>query len=167
MVIYISGGVRSGKTRYAAELALDLSKKPIYVATAKIWDEDFAQRVQRHQADRGPEWSLIEQQRDLHLLDLEDQVAVIDCVTLWLTNLWMDNEQDPGLTLTAFRREMDLLMQKNAVLVIISNEIGMGVHPETEVGRKFADLQGWANQYVAKNAGKAIFMISGLPLLLK
>ncbi|MCF2487555.1 bifunctional adenosylcobinamide kinase/adenosylcobinamide-phosphate guanylyltransferase [Dyadobacter sp. CY347] len=167
MIIYISGGVRSGKSRYAQEMALRLSENPIYVATAKIWDDDFAQRVQLHRDDRGPEWSLFEQELDLHLLPLENRVAVIDCVTLWLTNLWMEHEQNMEQTLTAFKSEIDALYKINAQLIIISNEIGMGVHPETELGRKFADLQGWANQYVASRADQAIFMVSGLPLQLK
>ncbi|WP_234735054.1 bifunctional adenosylcobinamide kinase/adenosylcobinamide-phosphate guanylyltransferase [Tellurirhabdus bombi] len=167
MIIYVSGGVRSGKSRFAQERALQLSEEPVYVATAKIWDDDFAQRVQRHQQERGPEWTTYEAERDLGRLPLENRVVVIDCVTLWLTNLFMAGESDVEQTLAAFKAEIDLLCRVEATFIIISNEIGMGIHADTAIGRKFADLQGWANQYVAALADEAILMVSGLPLVLK
>lgn len=167
MLIYVSGGVRSGKSAYAQQRALKLTQEPVYIATAKIWDEDFRQRVKRHQDDRGQEWTNYEVYRDLHLLPLEGRTVVIDCVTLWLTNLFMDHEYDIHTALADFKLEIDQLTALNATFIIISNELGMGMHAETEVGRKFADLQGWANQYVAAKAKEAIFMVSGLPLFLK
>ncbi|WAC15259.1 bifunctional adenosylcobinamide kinase/adenosylcobinamide-phosphate guanylyltransferase [Dyadobacter pollutisoli] len=167
MIIYISGGVRSGKSRYAMKLALEKSSDPVYVATAKIWDEDFGKRVARHQQERGPEWSLFESEQALHLLPLAGRTAVIDCVTLWLTNLFMTHDQDIDRSLAVFKTEIDAIAKLQGTFIIISNELGMGIHPETEVGRKFTDLQGWANQYVANVAEEAIFMVSGLPLILK
>lgn len=167
MIIYVTGGVRSGKSRFAMDLALQKSANPVYVATSKIWDQDFAKRVKRHQDERGPEWTLLERERDIHLLPLAGKVAVIDCVTLWLTNLFAAFEYDIEKSLAAFKAEIDALTATEATLIIISNEIGMGVHAETEAGRKFADLQGWANQYVAAAAQEAILMVSGLPLVLK
>jgi adenosylcobinamide kinase/adenosylcobinamide-phosphate guanylyltransferase len=100
-------------------------------------------------------------------LPLTGRVAVIDCVTLWLTNLFVAFEYDIEKALAAFKAEIDALAAVDAILIIISNEIGMGVHAETEAGRKFTDLQGWANQYVAAAAQEAILMVSGLPLTLK
>ncbi|MEO6285519.1 MAG: bifunctional adenosylcobinamide kinase/adenosylcobinamide-phosphate guanylyltransferase [Dyadobacter sp.] len=167
MIIYISGGARSGKSRYAMELALEKSSDPVYVATARIWDEDFGQRVERHRQERGPEWALFECEQDLHLLPLTGRTAVIDCVTLWLTSLFMAHDQDIDSALAAFKTEINAIAKMQGTFIIISNEIGMGVHAETEVGRKFTDLQGWANQYVAALAGEAVFMVSGLPLILK
>ncbi len=167
MIIYISGGARSGKSRYAQQMALQLSKNPVYVATARIWDENFAKRVELHKADRGPEWSVLEKEHDIHLLPLENRIAVIDCVTLWLTNLFVRFEEDTEKALDAFKAEIDAIDGLAGTFIIISNEIGMGVHAETELGRKFTDLQGWANQYVASKAETAIFMVSGLPMFLK
>jgi adenosylcobinamide kinase / adenosylcobinamide-phosphate guanylyltransferase len=167
MIIYITGGVRSGKSRYAMEMALQKSENPVYVATSRIWDDDFAKRVKRHQDERGPEWTSLESERDIHLLPLIGKVAVIDCITLWLTNLFVGFEYDIDKALAAFKTEIDALAAVNATLIIISNEIGMGVHAETEAGRKFTDLQGWANQYVASVAQEAILMVSGLPVTLK
>lgn len=167
MIIYISGGARSGKSRYAQARALALSESPVYVATAKIWDEDFAGRVDRHRRERGAEWTTLEAEKDLATLPLPGRVVVIDCVTLWLTNLFMAHENDLDRTLAAFQAEVNALAQIPATLLIISNEIGMGLHADTPLGRQFTDLQGWANQYVARQAEEAIFMVSGLPLRLK
>jgi len=167
MLYLITGGARSGKSRHAQELALGLSPNPVYVATAKIWDNDFEQRVRRHQQDRGPEWTNFEEHLEVSALPLEGRVAVIDCVTLWLTNFFIHHQQDINASLQAIQQEIDLLRTKDATLIIVTNEIGMGVHAETEIGRKFTDLQGWANQYTAAKAEKAVFMVSGLPLHLK
>jgi len=167
MIIYVTGGARSGKSRFAQERALSLSAEPVYVATAKIWDDDFAQRVERHRNERGPEWTTYEKERDPAALPLADRVVVIDCVTLWLTNVFMAHESDIHQSLAAFKAEVDALTTLTGTFIIISNEIGMGVHADTEIGRKFTDLQGWANQYVAAKADEAILMVSGLPLYLK
>jgi adenosylcobinamide kinase/adenosylcobinamide-phosphate guanylyltransferase len=91
---------------------------------------------------------------------------VIDCITLWLTNIFMDDE-DTGKALEIFKGEIDRLAALPGTFIIVSNELGMGLHAETAMGRKFADLQGMANQYVAAAASEAIFMVSGLPLFLK
>lgn len=167
MIIYVTGGARSGKSRFAMDLALRKTANPVYVATSRIWDEDFALRVKRHRQERGPEWALLESERDIHRLPLAGKVAVIDCVTLWLTNLFVASGYDIEKSLDAFKAEIEALSAVDATLIIISNEIGMGVHAETEAGRKFTDLQGWANQYVAARADEAIMMVSGLPLTLK
>lgn len=167
MIIYISGGVRSGKSKYAQEMALKLSPSPVYIATAKIWDEDFKNRVKRHREDRGAQWTTHEACQNLHLLPIKNQTVVIDCVTLWLTNIFMDDDLDTGQALEIFRNEIDQLAGLQGTFIIVSNELGMGLHAETALGRKFADLQGLANQYVAGMAGEAIFMVSGLPLFLK
>jgi adenosylcobinamide kinase/adenosylcobinamide-phosphate guanylyltransferase len=167
MLIFVSGGVRSGKSAYAQQRALELSPSPVYIATAKIWDKDFQERVKRHQDDRGQEWTTFEAYRDLHMLPLEGRTVVIDCVTLWLTNFFMDHNNDIERSLQDFRKEIDQLCVIHATFIIISNELGMGLHADTAIGRKFADLQGWANQYVAAKAGEAVFIVSGLPLFLK
>jgi len=167
MITYVTGGVRSGKSRFAMNLALQKSANPVYVATSRIWDDDFAQRVKRHRDERGPEWTSLESERDIHLLPLAGKVAVIDCVTLWLTNLFVAFEYEVEKSLAAFKAEIDALAAIDADLIIISNEIGMGVHAETAAGRKFTDLQGWANQYVAAAAKEAVMLVSGLPFILK
>ena len=167
MIYLITGGERSGKSSYAQQLALSLTEDPVYIATAKIWDDDFGARVKRHQQDRGPEWTNIEEQLYVSLLPLEGRVAVIDCVTLWLTNFFMQHKQDVDTALYSIQQEINALNKKNATIIIVTNEIGMGVHADSDIGRKFTDLQGWANQYIAQRAQKVVLMVSGIPVTIK
>ncbi len=167
MIYYITGGERSGKSNYAQKLALTLSESPLYIATARHWDDDFKNRIKKHQQDRDDRWTSIEEEKNIHLLELKNKVAVIDCVTLWLTNFYIDNNYEVDTSLTQAKNTFDELALINSTIIIISNEIGMGVHAETTIGRKFVELQGWMNQYIAKKADKAIFMVSGIPLTLK
>jgi adenosylcobinamide kinase/adenosylcobinamide-phosphate guanylyltransferase len=167
MIIFITGGERSGKSRFAQQTALSLSATPVYVATARHWGGDFEDRIRRHQAERGEEWTNYEEEKQVSRLPLSGKVVVIDCVTLWLTNFFSEFKSDVASALTAFKQEMDRLTNLNATLLMVSNEIGMGLHAATETGRKFVELQGWANQYVAAMSEKVIFMVSGIPLQVK
>ncbi len=167
MIYYITGGERSGKSRYAQQLALECTSKPIYIATARHWDADFEKRITRHQQERDERWTSIEEEKNIHLLELNEKVAVVDCVTLWLTNFYVDNNYALEASLNQAKAIFDQLLLMNTTFLFISNEIGMGVHAETEIGRKFVELQGWMNQYIAAKADKAIFMVSGIPLTLK
>lgn len=168
MIYYITGGTRSGKSSYAQRLALSLSDNPVYLATARKWDADFEQRIKRHQDDRDERWENIEEERYPSTLALEGRVVVLDCVTLWLTNFFADAKYtEVDETLVRIKTEFDKLAAIDATWIIISNELGMGMHADTEIGRKFADLQGWINQHIARRADEAILMVSGLPMKLK
>ncbi|QTD37846.1 bifunctional adenosylcobinamide kinase/adenosylcobinamide-phosphate guanylyltransferase [Polaribacter batillariae] len=167
MIHYISGGERSGKSSFAQKLAEDLSKNPIYLATSRIWDKDFQNRVNRHVSDRDKRWTTIEEEKNISAVIPENTTIVVDCVTLWLTNFYTDTKYNVEDSLKLAKEEIDKLCKIEANIIIISNEIGMGVHASTEIGRKFTELQGWVNQYIAKKATKATFMVSGLPLKLK
>ncbi|MBD3749536.1 MAG: bifunctional adenosylcobinamide kinase/adenosylcobinamide-phosphate guanylyltransferase [Sphingobacteriales bacterium] len=167
MIYYITGGARSGKSAYAQKLALELSSNPIYLATARNWDADFDQRIKRHQNDRDERWENIEEEKYPSKINFSGRVVVLDCVTLWLTNFYVDVKYDIEEALHQIKTEIDLLTQQKATFIIISNELGMGLHADTESGRKFTDLQGWTNQYIAQKADQAVFMVSGLPLVLK
>lgn len=149
------------------ELALALSENPIYLATSRKWDADFEQRVKRHKNERDQRWETWEEEKLIGKLNISGKVVVLDCITLWLTNWFMDLEQDIDACLQRGKRELKQLFAQEGTLIIISNEIGMGVHAESHMGRKFVELQGWMNQFVAKKADKAVFMVSGLPLQLK
>ncbi len=167
MLYYISGGQRSGKSRHAQELALQLSSSPVYLATSRAWDDDHRRRIARHVADRDARWTTLEEEKYLSRLPLAGRTVVLDCVTLWLTNFFADAKYDVETTLQQARGEFDKLMQQDCTLLVVSNEIGMGLHAPTETGRQFADLQGWLNQHIARRADRAIFMVSGLPLVVK
>ena len=165
-VILITGGARSGKSRYAEELALSLSTHPVYVATAHVWDEEFRERVKKHQERRGSEWTNIEEEKQLSKHDLTGRVAVIDCITLWCTNFFFEL-QDVDAALEALKSEFDQFTAQDATYIFVTNEIGMGGVSENAVQRKFTDLQGWMNQYVASKADEVILMVSGIPVMVK
>ncbi len=167
MIYFITGGERSGKSNYAQQLAENLSETPYYLATARIWDEDFKTRVKNHKSNRGEQWTTIEEEKKIANVIPSNAVIVIDCVTLWLSNLYFDFDNNIEEALLFAKKEIDKLTKINSEIIIISNEIGMGVHAQTHMARKFTELQGWVNQTIAKKADKAIFMVSGLPLNLK
>ena len=167
MIHYISGGERSGKSSYAQKIAEEISKNPFYLATSRIWDEDFKTRVERHISDRDKRWTTIEEEKNISAVIVDKSTVVVDCVTLWLTNFYVDTKYDVEESLKLAKQEIEKLVEIDATIIIISNEIGMGLHATTESGRKFTELQGWMNQFIAKKADKATFMVSGLPLKLK
>ena len=168
MIYLITGGERSGKSSYAQNLALKLSDAPMYVATARKWDDDFQNRIDRHQQERDERWTNIEKEKNLSEIDFSGKVALIDCVTLWLTNFFVDTKNDVTLSLEEAKKEfLSIANQENATLIIVTNEIGMGVHASTEIGRKFTELQGWMNQFLASNADEVVLMVSGIPVKIK
>ncbi|KIA99160.1 MULTISPECIES: bifunctional adenosylcobinamide kinase/adenosylcobinamide-phosphate guanylyltransferase [unclassified Flavobacterium] len=168
MVYLITGGERSGKSGYAQELALQLTNAPMYVATARKWDEDFQNRIDRHQQERDERWTNIEKEKHLSEIDFSGKVALIDCVTLWLTNFFVDTKNDVALSLEEAKAEfLKIANQPDSTLIIVTNEIGMGLHADTHVGRKFTELQGWMNQFLAKNADTVVLMVSGIPVTIK
>mgnify|MGYP002623893034 FL=1 len=168
-IILITGGQRSGKSSYAEQLALSLSPTPVYVATARVWDEEFRQRVLHHQARRGPQWTNIEEEMYLSRHDLTGRVAVIDCVTLWLTNFYFaapDGSQGDRL-LDEVKCEFDRFTTPDATYIFVTNEIGSGGVSDNAVQRRFTDLQGWLNQHIAARADEVILMVSGIPVKVK
>lgn len=168
MIYLITGGERSGKSGYAQNLALQLSDSPVYVATARKWDADFQNRIDRHQQERDERWTNIEEEKHLSKIDFTGKVALIDCVTLWLTNFFVDHKNDVDLSLAEAKKEfLSIANQENATLIIVTNEIGMGVHADTHIGRKFTELQGWMNQFLAANANEVVLMVSGIPVKIK
>jgi adenosylcobinamide kinase/adenosylcobinamide-phosphate guanylyltransferase len=166
-IILITGGQRSGKSKKAEELALSLSANPVYVATAHIWDDEFRERVRKHQARRGPQWTNIEEEINLSRHDLSGRVVVIDCVTLWLTNFFFANHSDTDLSLELAKAEFDRFTAPDATYIFVTNEIGSGGVSENAIQRKFTDLQGWMNQYIASKAHEVILMVSGIPVEVK
>ena len=166
-IIFITGGQRSGKSRYAQQLAEQKSANPIYLATARVWDTDFNERIKQHQADRGKHWTTIEEEKHISKLDLHDKTVLLDCITLWLTNIFHDNEYRVEEALAQAKEEWTGFIQQDFTIIVVSNELGMGVIPEHESARKFADLQGWMNQYIASLADTVYLMVSGIPVKIK
>ncbi|MFR9602663.1 MAG: bifunctional adenosylcobinamide kinase/adenosylcobinamide-phosphate guanylyltransferase [Rikenellaceae bacterium] len=166
-VIYISGGQRSGKSNFAQKMAEELSPTPTYLATARCWDKEFEKRIERHKASRGDHWRNIEEQRFISHLELDGEVVLMDCVTLWLTNIFEGCEYNLEASLQEAKREWDLFIEKDFTVIVVSNEIGMGVIPMDRSTRAFVDLQGWVNQHIAASADEAYTTISGIPLKIK
>ena len=167
----ITGGQRSGKSEEAERLALSLSATPVYMATAHVWDEEFRERVRRHQERRGPEWTNIEEEIYLSRHDVSGRVVLIDCVTLWLTNLFFAKGSEPSDSidklLESAKAEFDRFTSQDATFIFVTNEIGLGGVSENALQRQFTDLQGWMNQYIAQKADEVIFMVSGIPMIIK
>ena len=166
-IILITGGQRSGKSEKAEQIALQLSPNPVYLATAHIWDEEFRERVRRHQERRGPQWTNIEEELHLSRHDLTGRVIVIDCVTLWLTNFFFANDSDANLSLEKAKAEFDAFTAPDATYIFVTNEIGLGGVSENALQRRFTDLQGWMNQYIATRADEVILMVSGIAVTIK
>lgn len=166
-IVLVTGGQRSGKSGYAQRLALSLSPNPVYLATSRVWDDEFRQRVIRHQADRGPEWTNVEEEKYLSRQNLNGRVVVIDCVTLWGTNFFFDNNGDTERSLAELKEEFNKLADQEAYLIFVTNEIGLGGVSPDAIQRKFTDLQGWLNQYIASRADKVVLMVSGIPMKIK
>ena len=166
-IILITGGQRSGKSGYAQRTALQLAANPVYLATSRVWDEEHRTRIERHRAERGERWTTLEIEKSLSGADLRGRVVVVDCVTLWATNFFFDNDSAVERTEAELTAEFDRFTAQEAVFLFVTNEIGMGEMAQNAVQRRFADLQGRLNQHIAARADEVIFMVSGIPVKIK
>jgi adenosylcobinamide kinase/adenosylcobinamide-phosphate guanylyltransferase len=167
MIALVLGGARSGKSRYAGRVAGELTRSPVMLATSRAWDADHAARIARHRAERGPEWTTIEEETAIARGDLAGRVVVVDCVTLWLTNLFLDAASDLHAAHEAARAELSRAEAIDATWIFVSNELGMAPHAATDMGRKFVDLQGFVNQEIAARAAAVTLMVAGIPVAVK
>ena len=166
-IILITGGARSGKSSYAEQLALSLSPTPVYLATARVWDDEFRQRVQKHQERRGSEWTNIEEEKERSKHQLPGRVVLIDCITMWCNNYFFDLHDEVDATLNAMKQEFMEFTNQDATFIFVTNEIGMGGTSPNDIQRRFTDLQGWFNQFVSSQADEVILMVSGIPVKIK
>lgn len=166
-ITLVTGGQRSGKSSYAQNLALSLSPNPVYLATSAIWDEEHRERIERHKSDRGSEWTNIEELKDLQNINVEGRTVVIDCVTLWSTNFFTDFDGNTQLSLEAITSRFDQFVTQNAHFIFVTNEIGLGGISANALQRRFTDLVGWVNQYIASKSDEVILMISSIPMKIK
>lgn len=166
----VLGGARSGKSRFAEQLATDSQKEVFYIATATVYDDEMQQRVDRHVDDRPEHWITIEE--PLALADVlkrnakEGRCLLVDCLTLWLTNILMSEEN--GSCLESYKTELlTALADLPGQVILVSNEVGQGVVPMGELSRRFVDEAGWLHQDIARLAQKVTLVVAGLPLQLK
>ena len=166
-IILVTGGQRSGKSSYAEQLALQLAENPVYLATSRVWDDEFRKRIERHQQNRGKRWTNIEEEKYLSKHTLQQKVVVIDCVTLWATNFFFDNNSNTEKALQELKEEFDSFTAQDALFIFVTNEIGLGGVSENMIQRKFTDMQGWVNQYIADKADEVMLMVSGIAVKIK
>lgn len=174
---FIFGGARSGKSTFAEKLASSLGGRVTYIATAEALDEEMVARIKEHQKRRPATWKTIEEPyrvaEVLEEVGQEEGVILIDCLTLLLTNLYykQSSEQESDIcskqVLSKIKRLAKVAKECRSDVLIVSNEVGLGVVPDYPDGRVFRDLTGWANQIMTEEADKAYFLISGMPLDIK
>ena len=169
-IILVTGGARSGKSRLAEGLAERFGSPLGYIATATAGDDEMSARISRHQARRGAAWQTLEEPLDLGGViaghDGYFSAMLVDCVTLWLTNLLLQHE-DPALVLTTARHLVVQCSGLQTPVVFVSGEVGMGIVPENELARTFRDLAGEVNQLLADAAAEVYLSIAGIPLKIK
>ena len=162
------GGARSGKSRLAVDIGDRYDAGPVtFIATAPRLDGDMQQRIERHRAERPSQWSTVEEQ-----LDLESAIAgvgagliIVDCLTLWTSNMMWHDRTDDEIERAA-ANAAELARAHLGDVVAISNEVGLGVHPDSELGRRYRDVHGWVNQRWASRADRTLFVAAGRALVL-
>lgn len=164
----VTGGQRSGKSVFAESLAFTRSPRPTYLATARIFDEEMRQRVKIHQDRRAARWRNLETPLGIEGLHFDkDEVVLVDCLTLWATNWLLEKNENTDEALSALKHQIGMLLGSGAICIIVTNEIGLGGVSENALQRKFTDLQGLINQYVASIADEVYMVVSGLPVKIK
>jgi adenosylcobinamide kinase/adenosylcobinamide-phosphate guanylyltransferase len=170
-IIFVVGGCRSGKSSFALQTAEKLpGNRKIYIATCVPKDHEMKQRIARHREERGQHWVTVEE--PLHLPEAiinnspKADVLLVDCLTLWVSNLFMETDDNKSLQkmispLTA------ALKAATCPMLLVSNEVGTGIVPENQLARQYRDMIGWTNQVVAKTANRVVWMVAGIPVTIK
>jgi adenosylcobinamide kinase/adenosylcobinamide-phosphate guanylyltransferase len=169
-LILLTGGVRSGKSKYAQSLAKGAGCRVFYVATAEALDADMRKRITAHKKSRPGDWSTIEApvyvQKAIKGLPRGKNAVIIDCLTLFISNLIHKGLSDAGIR-SEIKGVISALRRNSSLAIIVTNEVGSGIVPDTALGRRFRDLQGALNSMIAKEAEKVCLLVSGIPLYIK
>lgn len=164
---FVLGGARSGKSRFAEKLITDIGLDRHYVATGQAWDEEMRDRIAQHRNDRGDLWTTHEEPLDLTArlaaIDGDDRAVLVDCLTLWVTNLMMAERNIAA----EFSALTEFLPKARSRLVLVSNEVGLGIVPENRMAREFRDHAGRLHQMIAAASAEVYFIAAGLPLKMK
>lgn len=167
-IIFILGGARSGKSAFALKEASRVSGKKAYIATAEVLDEEMRQRIEEHKRKRGDEWVTYEEplRIDNVIKELRNRysVIIVDCMTLWLSNL-----MHKGLNIEDEIKHFisSLVAHNSSLLYVVSNEVGMDIVPDNELGRRFRDMAGILNQMIAEISNEVYFVMAGIPMKIK
>lgn len=167
----VLGGAKSGKSTFALNVCNSLDRDRIFLATAQALDQEMEERIRRHQAERGSGWRTIEEPlkvaETIASLDSKDTVIALDCLTLWLNNLYMEYGKDQEAIDEAIESLVQQLKDIHGAVVVVSNEVGMGIVPDNQLSRTYRDTAGYMNQRIARLAVKVVVVLAGLPLVLK
>ncbi len=165
--VFVLGGARSGKSRFAESLISDTTVDRHYVATGQAWDDEMRDRIAQHRNDRGDLWTTHEEPLDLAsrlaAIDGDDRAVLVDCLTLWVTNLMMAERNIAA----EFSALTEFLPKARSRLVLVSNEVGLGIVPENRMAREFRDYAGRLHQMIAAASAEVYFIAAGLPLKMK
>jgi adenosylcobinamide kinase / adenosylcobinamide-phosphate guanylyltransferase len=168
-IILVTGGARSGKSKYAEQRAEELGARRLYIATAEAKDQEMAQRIAEHKKRRGNDWTILEEPVELSTALLAQRgridCALVDCLTIWLSNLLLHRDAE-----VAGKKVEKLVVTLRCVdfhVVLVSNEVGWGIVPDNILARQFRDLAGWANQRIAADANEVVLTVAGIPMILK
>lgn len=165
--LFVLGGARSGKSRYAQTRAEALAGNPVFVATAEAFDHEMRDRIAQHRADRDARWTTVEAPRALpaaiDALSAKDAVVLVDCLTLWVSNLLL---ADADISFES-RQLYDAIARFEGTLILVANEVGLGIVPDNALARAFRDAAGQLNQLVAATVREVVLLTAGLPLTLK
>jgi adenosylcobinamide kinase/adenosylcobinamide-phosphate guanylyltransferase len=169
-IYFITGGARSGKSSFAERLALSMEGKRAYVATAQALDAEMAAKIEKHRRDRSSTWDTYEE--PLAVADLlrklsgRYQVVLLDCLTLWLSNVMAHTDGD-GAVLARVEDLVKVLASFDGACLVVSNEVGLGIVPDNPLARQFRDLAGMLNQRIAQTADEVYFTAAGIPMKIK
>jgi adenosylcobinamide kinase/adenosylcobinamide-phosphate guanylyltransferase len=168
-IILITGGARSGKSKYAEDRAGELGPRRLYLATGEAKDEEMALRIAEHKKRRGDQWITIEEPVEVAQALLrqcgEADCALVDCLTLWTSNLLLHYDEKYAVQKTA--ELMEALPRLDFHLIFVTNEVGWGIVPDNPLSRRFRDLSGWVNQRVAQTAHEVVLLVAGIPISVK
>jgi adenosylcobinamide kinase / adenosylcobinamide-phosphate guanylyltransferase len=168
-IIFITGGARSGKSRYAEQRAADFGGRKVYVATAEAKDEEMAQRIAAHKQRRGDAWQTVEEPLQLARTLLAQRggadCALVDCLTLWLSNVLLQHPAD--FAAQRVDELMEALPALDFHLILVANEVGWGIVPDNALARRFRDLAGWTHQRLAAAADEVVLTVAGVPMIVK
>ncbi|MEW6089136.1 MAG: bifunctional adenosylcobinamide kinase/adenosylcobinamide-phosphate guanylyltransferase [bacterium] len=168
--IFIFGGIKSGKSSYAVQLAKKLGKKVAFIATATASDEEMKKRIKLHKSSRPKTWKTIEENEDvtgmIEKTGNEYEVIIIDCLGLLVSNLFLKELKEPEI-IKKIKKLKNVVSKSKRTVILVSNDVGSSLVPDNPLGRRFADLIGFANQIMAKNAEEVVFMQAGVPVKIK
>jgi len=167
-IIFVTGPVRSGKSNFAVKYAIENFKDVIFIATAKPVDNEMKIRIEKHKKNRPSDWLTIEEDINIDevVKDLKERDLVIDCITIWVSNMLLNNFSEEKI-IKKVNKLIKSIRKNNLSAIIVSNEVGWGIVPENQLARVFRDIIGNAHQIISENSDYVYLLVSGIPLVLK